>query len=238
MILAPLNSYANLCRGKIYGEYDNKYLFLVAVFIFEIGSAVCGSAPSLNVLIVGRAICGLGGPAMAPPPGVAPDSLQESNSVFSWFIMTIVLCITLSTLAVVMRLYTKLRIIRQIGWEDCECRLLFMLSPLSWLISELADTSVLGHLMWVAYCVPTTLIMRHGGETHQWDLQLKNLIQILYVLLPLPRLSQRLIAIALIVQQHWSHFLRDYRLHYQTLNTSPILKNFRSFKERSQLLER
>lgn len=64
MILAPPNSYTDLCRGKIYEEYNNKYLFLVAVFIFEIGSAVCGSAPSLNVLIVGRAICGLGGPGL------------------------------------------------------------------------------------------------------------------------------------------------------------------------------
>lgn len=64
MILAFLNSYTNPCRGKIYGEYNNKYFFLVAVFIFEIGSAVCGSAFSLNGLIIGRAICGLGGPGL------------------------------------------------------------------------------------------------------------------------------------------------------------------------------
>jgi len=31
---------------------------------FEIGSAVCGAAPSMNALIIGRAIAGLGGAGM------------------------------------------------------------------------------------------------------------------------------------------------------------------------------
>ena len=31
------------------------------MFIFEAGSAVCGSAPNVNALIVGRTIAGLGG---------------------------------------------------------------------------------------------------------------------------------------------------------------------------------
>lgn len=33
---------------------------MIAVFIFEVGSAVCGAAPSSNALIVGRAIAGMG----------------------------------------------------------------------------------------------------------------------------------------------------------------------------------
>lgn len=36
-------------------------MFLLAVVLFEIGSALCGAAPTMNALIVGRAICGLGG---------------------------------------------------------------------------------------------------------------------------------------------------------------------------------
>lgn len=35
--------------------------FLISVFIFEVGSAICGAAPSSIVFIVGRAIAGLGG---------------------------------------------------------------------------------------------------------------------------------------------------------------------------------
>ena len=44
------------------GTASNTPLFPVA--IFEAGSAVCGSAPSMNALIVGRAFCGLGGSGM------------------------------------------------------------------------------------------------------------------------------------------------------------------------------
>ncbi|PWY80060.1 efflux pump antibiotic resistance protein [Aspergillus eucalypticola CBS 122712] len=47
--------------GQIYGHFNNKFLFLASVVIFEVGSAVCGAAPTMNALIVGRAICGIGG---------------------------------------------------------------------------------------------------------------------------------------------------------------------------------
>jgi len=45
----------------MYGQFDYKGLYLVALFIFGVGSLVCGSAPTANALIVGRTICGVGG---------------------------------------------------------------------------------------------------------------------------------------------------------------------------------
>ncbi|MCJ1386659.1 hypothetical protein MMC17_009785 [Xylographa soralifera] len=51
----------NLVWGKSFGQFDTKVLFMTTVLIFEIGSAICGSAPNMNALIVGRAICGVGG---------------------------------------------------------------------------------------------------------------------------------------------------------------------------------
>ena len=47
--------------GKLFTFFSVKYVFLIAVLIFEIGSAVCGAAPSSVVFIVGRAIQGIGG---------------------------------------------------------------------------------------------------------------------------------------------------------------------------------
>lgn len=47
--------------GKVYKYFPLKPAFLLAMFIFEIGSLVCGAAPSGTALIVGRAIAGLGG---------------------------------------------------------------------------------------------------------------------------------------------------------------------------------
>ncbi|KAL2834567.1 major facilitator superfamily domain-containing protein [Aspergillus pseudoustus] len=46
--------------GKAYGFFSLKLTFLVALFLFEIGSLVCGVAPSSVALIVGRAVAGLG----------------------------------------------------------------------------------------------------------------------------------------------------------------------------------
>lgn len=48
-------------RGKIYAQFDAKILYLISIFLFEAGSAICGAANIMNVLIFGRALCGLGG---------------------------------------------------------------------------------------------------------------------------------------------------------------------------------
>ncbi|KAI1338681.1 major facilitator superfamily domain-containing protein [Xylariaceae sp. FL0016] len=52
---------SQLLFGRIYTFYEAKRTFLVTVLIFEIGSAICGAAPSSIVFIIGRAIAGVGG---------------------------------------------------------------------------------------------------------------------------------------------------------------------------------
>ncbi|KAI1412343.1 MFS general substrate transporter [Hypoxylon sp. FL1857] len=49
-----------LLFGKIYSFFSIKNTFLASVFIFELGSAICGAAPTSTAFIVGRAIGGLG----------------------------------------------------------------------------------------------------------------------------------------------------------------------------------
>lgn len=46
--------------GKIYKYFPLKIGFLVSIFIFEVGSLICGVAPNSVALIVGRAIAGVG----------------------------------------------------------------------------------------------------------------------------------------------------------------------------------
>lgn len=46
--------------GKAYKYFPLKTSFLLAIFVFELGSLVCGVAPNSTALIVGRAIAGLG----------------------------------------------------------------------------------------------------------------------------------------------------------------------------------
>ena len=40
---------------------------------------------------------------------------------------------------------------------------------------------LLGYFMWLGYCVPTGLLVYSGGGIHQWNVQLKNFISVLYV---------------------------------------------------------
>lgn len=40
--------------------FDVKKAYLIAMFLFELGSLVCGVAPNSMALIVGRAIAGFG----------------------------------------------------------------------------------------------------------------------------------------------------------------------------------
>ncbi|KAF7316478.1 WD-REPEATS-REGION domain-containing protein [Mycena indigotica] len=49
-----------LLFGKLYSFLPIKWVFISAVTIFEVGSAICGAAPTSTALIVGRAIAGLG----------------------------------------------------------------------------------------------------------------------------------------------------------------------------------
>ncbi|KAJ3319694.1 hypothetical protein HDV06_006110 [Boothiomyces sp. JEL0866] len=47
--------------GKFADIFGRKVMILTAVTIFEIGSIICGAATDMNMLIIGRAIAGLGG---------------------------------------------------------------------------------------------------------------------------------------------------------------------------------
>ncbi|KAG8957505.1 hypothetical protein FRC00_003865, partial [Tulasnella sp. 408] len=49
-----------LTYGKLLSAVTTKWVYLFAVIIFEVGSAICGAAPNVEALIVGRAIAGLG----------------------------------------------------------------------------------------------------------------------------------------------------------------------------------
>ncbi|CAK5276777.1 unnamed protein product [Mycena citricolor] len=49
-----------LLFGKFYTFLPIKWVFVAAIVVFEVGSAICGGAPNSTALIIGRAIAGLG----------------------------------------------------------------------------------------------------------------------------------------------------------------------------------
>lgn len=54
----------NLIWGKVFGQFNAKWTYILCVALFEAGSAICGAAPTMDALIVGRALCGVGGSGM------------------------------------------------------------------------------------------------------------------------------------------------------------------------------
>ncbi|KAK0724661.1 putative MFS drug efflux transporter [Lasiosphaeris hirsuta] len=51
----------NMVWGRIYSHYSAKWFYIFNVALFEVGSALCGAAPNIDALIIGRAICGVSG---------------------------------------------------------------------------------------------------------------------------------------------------------------------------------
>jgi MFS family permease len=49
-----------LLFGRIYTFYSPKWVFLATIGLFELGSFICGVAPSSAIFIIGRAIAGMG----------------------------------------------------------------------------------------------------------------------------------------------------------------------------------
>lgn len=61
----PLGSVAVILPvGYAYGLFELKTLYLASIVTFEVGSALCGAAPTMDTLIVGRVIAGVGGAGM------------------------------------------------------------------------------------------------------------------------------------------------------------------------------
>lgn len=59
-----LGTMAVLPWGKVYGVYDIKFVYIFNILLFEVGSAICGAAPTMQSLIIGRVIAGVGGSGM------------------------------------------------------------------------------------------------------------------------------------------------------------------------------
>lgn len=58
----PLGSVAVILPyGALFTNFNMKWLYIAGIVLFQAGSALCGAAPTMNALIVGRVIAGMGG---------------------------------------------------------------------------------------------------------------------------------------------------------------------------------
>lgn len=101
----------------------------------------------------------LEGPAMSPPAGVIPN-FHDPPNLDVFVALTITLCVTFATLAVLLRMYTKVFILRALAWED-------YVIVLAWLL-QIGET------------IPSGIVTRYGGGTHMWNVQLQTFFKMLY----------------------------------------------------------
>ena len=64
--------------GKVFKYFPLKSAFLVAIFIFELGSLICGVAPTSVALIIGRAIAGVGAAGIGSGAFISESTLTLS----------------------------------------------------------------------------------------------------------------------------------------------------------------
>ncbi|KAL6903321.1 major facilitator superfamily domain-containing protein [Trichoderma evansii] len=58
----PLGSVAVVFLiGTAYTRFNNKWMYIASLVLFELGSTVCGAAPNMDAIILGRVIAGAGG---------------------------------------------------------------------------------------------------------------------------------------------------------------------------------
>ncbi|KAG6993742.1 hypothetical protein G7Y79_00051g086620 [Physcia stellaris] len=101
----------------------------------------------------------LSGPAGAPPAGIATN-FEDPPNLSIFVILTVALAEAAGSLAVLLRIYTKLFIIRSTAYEDYAV--------------------VLGWVLQIGLAIPSVISTHHGAGFHMWDIQLKTFFSMLY----------------------------------------------------------
>ncbi len=78
-----------LTAGTLGDRYGRKRVFLTGLIGFTLGSALCGFAPNLGLLIVGRVLQGAGGAALSPGSlsllaAAFPDNRERTQAIGIW----------------------------------------------------------------------------------------------------------------------------------------------------------
>ena len=114
-----------MCKALTWSSYLLTTLapavaLVLALHFFNMATATIGMSPAQTLAAL-RTL--LEGPAMSPPAGVVPDFDNPAN-LDNYATVCNALSIAFPTLAVVLRMYTKVFILRVLAWEDCGFRFL------------------------------------------------------------------------------------------------------------------
>lgn len=172
----------NLIWGKIYGQLESKWTYIFCICMFEVGSAICGAAPDINSLIIGRAICGVGGSGMYV--GVmtllaANTTLQErplyiGSTGFTWGLGTVLGPIIGGAFAVSSAGWRWAFYINLFFGVICAPVYFFMIPcsdprPGVPLIERAKEMDYVGGLLTVGAFISGVMAISFGGVQYQWS---------------------------------------------------------------------
>ncbi|KAH0284937.1 MFS general substrate transporter, partial [Aureobasidium sp. EXF-3399] len=86
-----------LSFGLVYTYYPSKWVLIILVSIFEIGSIICASAPSSNALIVGRVVQGVGGAGIGSGAIILISKLVPLQARPQWTEALVLSCLVFFT---------------------------------------------------------------------------------------------------------------------------------------------
>jgi hypothetical protein len=104
-------------------------------------------------------------PALSPPPGEV-SNLTNAYSLKRFMYVTASICLSLSTIAVILRLFVKARVLHSFNWED--------------------GFLVLSQLTFFAFTGLLITAVSLGQGKHQWNVSLAHLQQIAEVSIVTP----------------------------------------------------
>ncbi|KAJ5005957.1 Aspyridones efflux protein [Colletotrichum sp. SAR 10_66] len=145
-----------LLFGKLFTFFSIKWFYLLAIALFELGSLICGTAPSSIALIVGRAIAGVGG------AGIYVGSLiiltysvpLEKRPIYTSFMRMISADKKKGAITVLVILVFFPDPVRNVAKEGWRTRLIQM--------------DPIGNLLFMPAIICLLLALHWGGVTYSW----------------------------------------------------------------------